>query len=236
MLKDIYSFYEKTKLTKVTQDPEVVPVTFIKVFHKQYPRMPRIVLPKSKGLGQLEKVLSIRESVREYSKKPLTFRQVAGVLNVCRIVDSTRKPERRTYPSAGARFPIEIYLISFNTGEPIERGVYHYDILAGALELLWSSDLRGRTEEITSPYLKNPAAAIVLTSVIARSEIKYGHKAYPYSLIEAGHIAQNLQLACAKLRIGSCPVGGFVNESISEILDLTRDEIPLYVLGIGRFI
>ena len=59
-------------------------------------------------------------------------------------------------------------------------------------------------------------------------------KAYQYSHIEAGHMGQIIQLACTKYDIGSCPIGGFINDKISEILDITKDEIPIYVIGIGK--
>ncbi len=47
-------------------------------------------------------------------------------------------------------------------------------------------------------------------------------------------MAQNMHLVCAELGLGSCSVSGFVNDSIAEILDLTENEIPLYVVGIGK--
>lgn len=144
-----------------------------------------------------------------------------------------RQPEKRTYPSAGARFPIETYVISFNVAG-LENGAYHYNIDKWSLEQLWKKDFRRQEKEIVSPYLQNTSVAIILTSVIQRTEVKYGIKAYPYSLLEAGHIAQNVQLACTKYNIGSCTIGGFVNDIITEILDLTKEEIPLYVIGIGK--
>ncbi len=103
-----------------------------------------------------------------------------------------------------------------------------------SLELLWKTDLRKISGLIVSPFVSNPSAAIVLTSVMARSEVKYGAKAFPFSLIEAGHMGQNLTLAATGLNIGSCPIGGFVNETLSEVLDLTDDEIPLYVISLGK--
>ncbi len=133
----------------------------------------------------------------------------------------------------GARFPVELYVISFNI-EDLDPGAYHYNIRRRSLEQLWKKDLRNRRRELISPYIENPAASIIFTSVIPRSEIKYGLRAYPYSLIEAGHMGQNIQLACAEIGMGCCSVSGFVDDTVKEILDLTDDEIPIYSICIGR--
>lgn len=227
MLPETLDFYRRTKLDSVIAvDPSLEqPLTHVKVFHKEYPRLPRIPLPPVEPVGR-------PPSARTFSGTPLPLARVAEILHSCSIVDPGREPEQRTYPSAGARFPIETYLIAFAIAG-LDPGAYHYAIRASALEQLWKQDLRPREQEIVSPFVSNPASALVLTSVIARAEVKYGHKAYPYSLLEAGHMAQNYALACARARVGCCPIGGFVNDSLSQILDLTPDEIPLYVIALG---
>ena len=87
---------------------------------------------------------------------------------------------------------------------------------------------------IVSPHLTGTAVALVFTAVIARAEVKYGARAYAFSLLEAGHMAQNISLVCTKLDIGCCPVGGFVNDTLVKIIDLTEHEIPIYVYGMGK--
>ena len=66
----------------------------------------------------------------------------------------------------------------------LTQGAYHYNIEDGTLELLLKKDLIGDRRQLISPYLENPAATIIFTSVIARSEVKYGLRSYPYSLID----------------------------------------------------
>jgi len=155
------------------------------------------------------------------------------LFEILAIVDKNREPERRTYPSGGARFPVELYLFSFNI-EGLDKGAYHYNIKEEKIELLLKKDLTNKRRELISPYLENPAAVISFTSVISRSEVKYGYRAYPYSLIESGHMGQNIHLKCAELGIGSCSVSGFVDKIIAELLDLTEDEIPIYTIGLGK--
>ena len=235
MIPEIRAFYEAAKVgqaaTGSTGEAET-PITHVKVFHKPYPRFPRIALPEAKDTGELADLMGRRATEREFSSTPLTVEQLAHVLHACRIVDNDRDPERRTYPSAGARFPVEIYPIVFNV-ENLAAGCYHYDIAGDTLEVLWEKDLSDQAIEIVSPYVSQPAVALVFTAVIARAEVKYGARAYPFSLLEAGHMAQNISLTCTKHGIGACPVGGFVNDSIVKIIDLTEHEIPIYVYALG---
>jgi len=99
---------------------------------------------------------------------------------------------------------------------------------------LSDKDLRDYVPDIVSPFISSPSMALVLSSVIARSEIKYQQRAYQYSLLEAGHIGQNIYLACAKYKIGCCAVGGFLEDVIAKILDLTSDEIVIYAFALGN--
>ena len=70
-----------------------------------------------------------------------------------------------------------MYLVVNNVNE-LERGAYHYNMKKYGLELLLQEDLRTLSRDLISPYLENPAATIIFTSVISRSEIKYGYKAF----------------------------------------------------------
>jgi SagB-type dehydrogenase family enzyme len=242
MLKEIKKFYNQVKVNKYFEDDEgEVPITYVKVFHKEYPRLPYFKLPKvDKQESEFETLLDYRESHRNFSDIPLTLEELSKIIGSCRlserlfsIADNNDKVERRTYPSGGARFPVELYYLSYNT-EGLEKGAYHYNITKSILEQLLKEDFTKIKRELISPYLENPAGTIIFTSVLSRSEIKYGHRAYPYSLIEAGHMGQNILLASSEIGIGSCPISGFVDTRINEILDLTENEIPIYSISLGH--
>ncbi len=235
--KTIETFYKKIKLKEAIDIESLPPppITHVHVFHKEYPRLPSIQLTGD-GINtsdELDFLLRNRYSERNFSDEPLSLNDLSKILYSVRVVDKKRKPERRTYPSGGARFPVEIYVVSFNV-DGVEPGAYHYNILDYSLETLLKKDLRYKEAEIISPFLENTSAAIIMTSVLPRSEVKYGAKAYPFSLIEAGHIGQNIQLTCTKYKIACCSICGFVDDEISKILDLTEDEIPIYVIGLGK--
>jgi len=236
MFKEIKKFYYKIKIDKYQEDElDETPITHIKVFHKAYPRFLSIKLNKpNKEESEFENLIDYRESNRLFSSTPLAFDHLSKVISSCRIVDNLREPEKRTYPSGGARFPVELYYLSYNT-EGLENGAYHYNFKDKSLEQLLKKDFTRKDQrEIISPYLDNPAGTIVFTSVISRSEIKYGLRAYPYSLIEAGHMGQNILLASSEIGIGACPVSGFVDKKAKEILDLTENEIPIYSISLGN--
>jgi len=243
MLKEIKNFYNKIKILKYSENPEneEIPITHTKIFYKEYPRLPSIRLPEIEEKdSEFETLLDYRGSQRIFSDTPLELKEISKVLGSCRmvkgnfsVVDNPLGKERRTYPSGGARFPVELYLLSYNIKD-LEEGAYHYNIKENSLEQLLKKDLKSLRRGIISPYLENSAASIIFTSVISRSEIKYGLKAYPFSLIEAGHMGQNIQLASSEIGLGSCPVSGFVDTTIQKILDLTENEIPIYSINIGH--
>lgn len=233
MLKEIKEFYEKTKLKEKIKDKIEDNIAYNHIFYKEYPRLQQIELSEAKRDGELEHLLENRMSVRTFSDTPLALEDLSKLLNSCRVTNSDDGFERRSYPSAGARYPVEMYVMAFNV-KGLDNGAYHYNIRRNRLELLLRKDFGDIKEEVVSPFLNNPAAAVVFTSVVPRAEIKYGCKAYPYSLIEAGHMGQNIALTGIKHGIGSCSIGGFVNDTVSRLLDLTQEEIPLYVIGVGK--
>jgi SagB-type dehydrogenase family enzyme len=236
MLEETQRLYDLTRNASV---PTVggggpAPITHPQVFYKEYPRFETVGLPAvAQEDVSLERAWSARQSEREFGPEKLSLGDVSSMLGACRVVDHQREVERRTYPSAGARFPIEMYLMAFRV-DGLEPGCYHYRVRTHELEVLWPADLESKTAELVSPFITNPSAAIVMTSVISRAEVKYGYKAYPFSYLEAGHMAQNILLASAGRGIGTCPIGGFVDTAIVELLDLTGDEIPVYVIAAGK--
>lgn len=233
MLKQIKKFYEQIKLkSNEVKNNESPSYTHSHVFYKEYPRFPKEKI-NYHDLEELGEIIEQRESTREFSEDPLPKEDIEKILSSHKIVDNTRFPERRTYPSGGARFPVETYIISYNV-DGLNPGAYHYNILKGKLEKVLDRDISEKSKEINSPFLHDPAASIILTSALPRAEVKYGPKALPISYIEAGHIAQNINLVCAKEDIGCCNVAGYVDDTIKEILDLTEDEIPIYAIGVGN--
>ncbi len=231
MDKRIRDMYEATKNPGFDLPPKdaELPVTWTKIFYKQYPRLPNVPLEPRRVDGEVEQLLKKRKSTREFERKQMSLDLVSDLL--CKGVGINRR-EGRTYPSAGARYPVETYLAAFDV-ERLEPGIYHYDIRNRRLETLLQEDLSEKMSNFVSPFVEWAPAAFIFTSVISRSEVKYGVNAYRFSLIEAGHMVQNISLLAEKYGLGGCPIAGFVNDTVQEALDLTQEELPLYTYPFG---
>jgi SagB-type dehydrogenase family enzyme len=203
------------------------------VFHKVYQRLEKIPLPDKDIQTPLDKLILKRESVRKFSKKNLRFEVLSSILSIAKVLDISRQPEKRSYPSGGARFPLELYVLISNC-EKLEKGLYHFNILDNSLEILLKEDLDYLMNDFCTENITNPSAVIIITSVKNRIQIKYGKKkGRELYLIEAGHLAQNLILKCVENDISSCPVAGFKTQTIKTKLDLTNYEEVIYTLPIG---
>ncbi len=54
-------------------------------------------------------------------------------------------------------------------------------------------------------------------------------------LLDAGHVCQNLYLACEAISCGTCAVAAYDQESIDSFLNLDgEDEFVVYVSPVGK--
>lgn len=216
-----------------------MPQSWTKINFKTYPRLKKIYLtggrPKDKKLASL---MMDRRSVRQFSGLPISQEQLscllfssAGLLNVNNLIDYSRRP----YPSAGARYPLEIYPLILNcTG--MEKGLYHYNVKENCLELILKEDLEYWLMKASGgeTALKKASIIFIITGVLDRTRIKYRDRGYRYALIEAGHLGQNICLLTAELSLGCCPIGGFIDRVVNELLDISlQKEFTLYLLAVG---
>ena len=145
LLKDIEDFYKKTKLDKVIKlTNNNAPIEYVHIFHKAYPRFKTVRLPKQDFSGEYETLLKKRGSERNFSSKPVTLLKVSQIMKAVAITNKVN--EKRSYPSAGARYPIELYIIAFNI-KGLKKGVYHFNSMDFVLECLWDTDLSKRVKD-----------------------------------------------------------------------------------------
>jgi SagB-type dehydrogenase family enzyme len=239
MSKEILELYEQSKFDFTKQSAEVsIPSTWIDVFYKAYPRMNRVALADTNYRGgNLVDSLVKRTSEREFDDSQMLYSDLSDIIHYSAGVKNPNdEPNemRRMQPSAGARFPIELYLIANNV-EKLDLGLYHYEVKGNDLEELHNADLRDESDHIFGEgnFAINPNY-LVMTSVMSRTEVKYGANAYRFSCIEAGHIAQTMQQITTDKELASCCIGGFDNDKLSGLLDLVDDEIPIYALAFGN--
>ncbi len=188
-----------------------------------------ITLPPvdSRGATSLEEVLRKRESWRRFSLEPLTNEEVARVMWAAQGV--TRTWGGRTAPSAGALFPLEVYVV-------LEGGVHHYIPRNHQLLRLSGEDVREAlcSAALSQAFIRDAPATVVIAVVFERVTVKYGSRGERYAMIEAGHAAQNILLQATSMGLGSVPVGAFHDERVRQVLDLPDDHRPVYLVTVGH--
>jgi SagB-type dehydrogenase family enzyme len=207
---------------------------------RREPARPRVALsPPTLPRRSLETVLRRRRSARSFADLPLTERQLSallfagyGVTGELRLPDEPAAQHLRTAPSGGALYPLDLYVAARRTSR-FEPGLYHFDPLAHALERL------GELPDLAaaSPYseLVGEAAIVVLVAAAFwRSRFKYGLRGYRFTLLEAGHVAQNILLAATALDLGAVVLGGFYDGRVDRALGLDGvDESTLIAICVG---
>lgn len=185
--------------------------------------------PQTKGKISLEEAIAKRRSVRSFSSKELTWQEISQLLWAAQGVTQRRGGRGlRSAPSAGALYPMEIYALT-------KDGVYHYIPDAHALEVLRETDLRNdlSSASLGQSSVRQASLDIVICAIYERVTSSYGERGRRYTDIEAGHIAQNIHLQAVALGLGSVPIGAFNDGQVKSVLNLPKDEVPLYIIPIG---
>ncbi len=173
-----------------------------------------------------------RRSRRRWLNKPLELEKLSTILWSAQGITDTHYGFRAA-PSAGATYPLEIYIVASNVTS-IESGIYHYNPLEHALEVVRLGNYSKELENacLNQKWVGSAPANIVITAVYARTTRYYGERGYIYVHIEVGHVGQNIYLTAEALGLGTVAVGAFYNDRIAKLLGV-RGEEPLYVMPIG---
>lgn len=236
------TFHEATKISSYPKEKkeEYYPRSWIKINYKTYPRLKRIKLPPPLKLkANLERIILSRRSRREFSRKCLTPKELSSLLLLSGGITYQENGDwdrsLRAYPSAGARYPLELYL-AVNRIESVENGLYHYNVKEHSLELLRKGDFDKRVAKVTDQeWVEKAGIVILISAVLDRTRIKYKDRGYRFVLIEAGHLAQNIHLISEALRLYCCAIGGFIDDELNELLDLKGTcESVIYLVAVGH--
>ena len=191
--------------------------------------------PETEGLMSVEEALYNRRSRRNFQDTPLTIEQLSQLLWAAYgISDGNRL---RTAPSAGALYPLEIYVAVGNV-IGIEPGLYRYIPQAHKIVRTLDRDIRAdlSVAALNQTMVRDAPIVIIYTAVFDRVASRYGERGLQrYVFMEIGHSAQNVYLQATALGLGTCAIGAFVDERVSEILELPADEAPLYIMPIGYY-
>ena len=204
---------------------------------KDLSQLPRLALGDPAVTPVLDLVVS-HASSRAFRRSPLLRSQLAALLkgiSINRIGGQTNYAgSLRTYPSAGARYPVDTYLLVLQS-EDVEPGAYFFDPRDFSIRQISHRDYVNAVVEVFGEGWTADASLVVFfVAQWHRSNIKYGDRGFAYAYIEAGHMAQNLILIARHLGLAICPVGGFWEDRVEGIFRLvTPEESPLYALLIG---
>ncbi|MBI4817207.1 MAG: SagB/ThcOx family dehydrogenase [Deltaproteobacteria bacterium] len=207
--------------------------------YRRYPKAERVKLAKSplELTAPIGPLLRERRSVRRFGEQPVALAELSQLLEVaCGVTATIDAVPRRSYPSGGALYPVEVYPLIVSVSD-VRPGIYHYATLAHELERL--GPLAGYDElHHAAPQLvreAHPALMIVLTLVLERSAAKYLERGYRFGLLEAGHIAQNIVLVASAQGLGTVCLGGFFDDDMNSLLRLNvEEENAVYGVLVGR--
>ena len=188
--------------------------------------------PQREGGVPVERALARRRSVREYADAALSLSALAQLAWAAQGI--TDPAGYRTSPSAGALYPLELYVVA---GEVLglEAGIYRYVPAGHRLVRHAGGDPRGAVARaaLLQGWIADAPAILVLAGVIERSAGKYGDRAPRYVHMEVGHAAQNVYLQAEALGLGTCMVGAFHDWQLKRVLALPEAEVPLALLPVG---
>lgn len=196
---------------------------------------PEIKLPSPvfKGNISVEEAISKRRSVRNYSDDSLSLQEAGQLLWAAQGI--TSPGGKRTAPSAGALYPLEVYLVS-KAIKGLPAGIFHYLPEEHSLEQTGTGDMFGKLyfSAMMQESIKRGAGIIVLTAVYSRTTWKYGDRGERYVHMEAGHAAQNVCLQAVSLDIGTVTIGAFRDSAVCNLMNLKSNEVPLYLMPVGK--
>ena len=178
--------------------------------------------------GTLERAIADRRSVREFLDEPLTDRQLSQLLWAVQGI--TARDGSRSAPSAGALFPLEVYVATAS-------GLHHYDPARHALTVVSTGDPRPALcrASLNQAAIREAPAVFVIAAVYGRTAEKYGEsRARRYVDMEIGHAAQNLLLQAVALGLGGVPIAAFHEDRVSRALSLPEEREPRYLIPVGR--
>ena len=186
--------------------------------------------PKFAGSMSVEESLHLRRSVREYDDRALTLDEVSQLLWAAQGI--TASWGGRTAPSAGALYPLEVYLAAGKV-DGLSPGVYCYVPKTHALRAVRSGDVRDALARaaLGQSCVRKGSAVIIIAAVYRRTERKYGSRSRRYVHIEVGSVCQNVYLQCESLTLGTVAVGAFEDKKIREIIGESPE--PLLLMPVG---
>lgn len=212
------------------------PVTFADI--KEYTESSRLPVIEGKvfDLRSLSKSTSLtavqdaRRSCRSFATTPIKLEQIAHVLI------RSYSLSRHTTPSAGGLYPIKVYVVLTQDQQDFQAGYYEYDPEQEVC-VQYGSDVDLELLQFafdSDTLLFGAPVIVVIAADMERHSGKYSNRGYRYTLLEAGHVAQNMQMFATEVGLSVLEYGGFLDEVLATELGMNHPRVmPIVTLGLG---
>ena len=206
--------------------------------------MIKLPFPQLKGKVSLEETILRRRSVRRYRREPLDLSQLSQILWSAQGITGTRG--FRATPSAGATYPLEIFVVVGEQGiigsqtkqapAELQAGIYHYEADSHSLSLHKPADLRPDLARATldQEFIITAPVDIVICALFHRTSYRYGRRGERYVHLEVGHAGENIHLQAVALGLAAVEVGAFHDEEVRKVLGVDEQIKPLYIMPVGK--
>ncbi|MCS7099712.1 MAG: SagB/ThcOx family dehydrogenase [Sulfolobales archaeon] len=204
-----------------------------------------VLLPLPSKITRLtvEEAILLRKSIREWRREPITIVQLSMLLWASQgiVEDAGFGWYRRAAPSAGATYPVEVYVVVGEKGvrvgeeEFLKAGVYKYDYMKHSVRLVKEGDVRVDLwrASLRQDWVRDAPITIVLCAIYERTTGRYGERGIRYVHMELGHVGQNIYLVATALDLGTVAIGAFYDEEVAKVISSARNERPLYLFPVG---
>jgi len=192
--------------------------------------------PSQKGGVSLEEAIARRRSVRDFTPESISQLQLSQILWATQGISNTWG-RYRTVPSAGATYPLEIFVVCGRNGvDGIDDGIYHYNIDSHSLTRHYAGDVRLELSRaaLDQEFIYQAPVDIVICALYERTAMRYGARTERYVHMEVGHAGQNIYLQATALGLATVAIGAFYDEQVREVLRLDKPFKPLYIMPVGR--
>jgi len=183
--------------------------------------------PRYESEVSIEKALLERRSIRSYKEEPLTLNDLSQILWAAQGITEPKKG-LRTAPSPRAVYLLEIYVLPGNVTN-LPMGMYKYQPQGHELVKIADGDKKAELfNAVGQASIKNAPAVLVLSGLSEKTQRP------TWMYLEAGHAAQNVYLQAVSLKMGGVVIGGFKDDDVRKVLNLSEKEQPLYIMPIGK--
>lgn len=189
----------------------------------------------------LDKVIRARTSRRDYTGQALTLQELSTLLHysygIRRRVSAynTKEFPLRMVPTSGGLQGVELYVVT-NKVEGLEKGIYHFNPLGPALELMDQGNFRRKLVNYCAyqEFVGHASVVVILSCAINRLLWKYGPRAYRYIHMDVGFVGQNLYLVGTALKLGVCAIAGFFDDPLNEMIEARDGEFVSLLIAVGK--